>query len=299
MRIVTNPGSNLSAAAIARYEVELTPQTIMVDGVGHDTREPPSFAQIDAWVRGAKVHPYVVGTTAAEYVALFRRIARVDPNILTITTSRKVIGSYDAAVSAARTMQSRREHDSLEIAVADSGVTDAGAGLAVALAGELVRSGVGLDEAARRLEAFRKAAVFRFVPDSLDYLVKGGRASLLKAWLADWMGVRPVLGFVDGEPNVITKVSSSVDRTAALVDQVAIACGDGEPVWAVMMHGGGADETQAVRCERALRARLDVRFWTTRPLSPSIYLHTGPGSLAIAALPLGKVDWRAADPPVL
>jgi DegV family protein with EDD domain len=298
VRIVTNPGSNLSAAAIARYEVELTPQTIMVDGVAHDTRETPSFAQIDAWVRGAKLHPYVVGTTAAEYVALFRRVARADPDILTVTSSRKIIGSYDAAVSASRTMYGRREHDRLEIAVADSGVTDAGAGFAVAVAGELARGGATLAEASRMLAAFPKAAVFRFVPDRLDYLVKGGRATLLKAWLADWMGVRPVIGFVDGEPSVVAKISASVDRTLGLVDTVTTACTAGERVCVAMMHGGGTSEREADHCERALRARLDVASWTVRPLSPSIYLHAGPGSLALAVLSLDKLGWRSDAPPL-
>jgi DegV family protein with EDD domain len=299
LRIVTNPGSNLSAAAIVRYEVELTPQTIMVDGVAHDTREPPSFDDIDRWVAGAKVHPYVVGTTAAEYVAMYRRIAKLDPHVLTVTTSRRIIGSFDAAVSAARTMHGRPEHDRLELAVADSGMTDAGAGLAVTLAGEAARAGASVDEAARLVEAFRTAAVFRFVPDKLDYMVKGGRASVLKAWLADWMGVRPVVGFIDGEPSVVAKISASIDRTAALVDLVARACGDGERVWIAVMHGGGAAERDAGRCEQALRARLDVRFSTTRPLSPSSYLHSGRNSLALAALPLTKVGWTADAAPLL
>lgn len=299
MRIVTNPGSNLSPAAIARYEVELTPQTIMVDGVGHDTREPPSFDQIDAWVRGSKTHPYVIGTTAAEYVALFRRVARVDPHILTVTSSRLIIGSYDAALSAARTMHGRAEHDRLEVAVADSGVTDAGAGLAVALAGEAMRGGADLEETSRWIAAYRACAVFRFVPDTLDYLVKGGRTSVLKAWLADWMGVRPVIGFVDGEPSVVAKVSTSVDRATALVDLIARDCGEGQRVWVAMTHGGGAGEQAAEHCEQAVRARFDVRFWTARPLCPSIYLHAGPGSIALAVVPLDKLGWRSDAAPLL
>jgi fatty acid kinase fatty acid binding subunit len=270
----------------------------LVDGVGHDTRDATSFAQIDAWVRGAKLHPYVVGTTAAEYVALLRRVARVDPNILTVTSSRRIIGSYDAAVSAARTMHERREHDRLEIAVADSGVTDVGAGFAVAIAGELAQAGASLAEATRVLDAYRKSAVFRFVPDRLDYLVKGGRANLLKAWLADWMGVRPVIGFVDGEPSVVAKISTSADRTLGLVDVVVKACGEGERVCVAMMHGGGAAEQEAVHCEQAVRARLDVRSWTTRPLSPSIYLHAGPGSLALAVVSLDKLGWRSDATPL-
>jgi len=39
MRIITNPGSNLTSAIVARYDVDVTPQQIVVDGVLHDTRD--------------------------------------------------------------------------------------------------------------------------------------------------------------------------------------------------------------------------------------------------------------------
>ena len=71
MRIVTNPGCNLPAAAIRHFDLEICPQQIVVDGVSHDTRAGIPYPVIDGWVRTARDFPHVVGTTAHEFAAIF------------------------------------------------------------------------------------------------------------------------------------------------------------------------------------------------------------------------------------
>ncbi len=74
MLIVTNPGSNLSAALAARFGILLTPQHIVVDGALYDTRADFGLSQVDEWVETATTHPYVLGTSAAAYAALFTNL---------------------------------------------------------------------------------------------------------------------------------------------------------------------------------------------------------------------------------
>lgn len=187
----------------------------------------------------------------------------------------------------------------MTIAVADSGVTDVGAGLATVLAGEAMLAGDSLAAIEARIERFRRAAIFRFVPDQLDYLVKGGRTSLFKAWLADWLRVRPLLGFQDGEVALLGRVSISADRATVLVDSAIAGLKPDAQVWVAVMHGGGRAVADAERCESLVRDRLDVRFCAVRPLSPSIYLHTGPAALGLVVVPLSPIDWTDRPPPVL
>jgi DegV family protein with EDD domain len=296
MRIVTNPGSNLSVAAIERYDVRLTPQVIVVDDKPHDTRGDIPLEDIDRWVRTAKVHPYVVGTTAAEFVGIFRDVARNDREILAVMTSRKVIGSHDAAVSAARTLSQATGGEAVKVLVADSGATDLAAGLATMLAGESMRAGRSLEDAAAIVEACRKSATFRFVPQTLDYLVKGGRATSLRAWLANLLSVRPVVGFVDGEVKAIDRVSSKEPAARSLAALAEREHRQGRAIWAGIFHGGV--EPAALVLERELRDRFDVRWSCVRPLCPSIYLHAGPGALGYAIVPLDQLGWDPPVPPI-
>lgn len=294
MLIVTNPGSNLSEAELAAYGVRLTPQQIVVDGVSHDTRAGVTHEQIDAWVRGAKVHPHVVGTTAAEFVTIFRELLRADPEVFAVMTSRKIIGSHDAAVAAARTLV--ESHKTPRVHVLDSGVTDLGAGLACALVGEAIVAGLTPAAIEELIAAYRAHARFVFVPETLDYLVKGGRATVVRAFLANVLGVRPLIGFVDGELKVLRKVDKKGDLAAELCAALEETIPAGRPMWAAVMHGGGL--VKASLAATAVRARWSVEWQVVRPLSPSIYLHAGPGTVGVAAIDLTALPWRPPKPRV-
>lgn len=294
MQIVTNPGSNLSPEALQRYGVKLTAQSIMVDGQVHDTRDDLPLSQIDAWVKRAKLHPHVVGTTAAEFVSLFRELAKTDRQILAVLTSRKIIGTYDAAISAARTLRTVAGHGDVEIVACDTGMTDAGAGLAVTLAGEAARGGASMADVAAQIEAFREHARFVIQPDNFDYLVKGGRATAVRAWLANLLQIRPILGFRDGEVAVVDKVKASIPLEDAVSDHFVKEIGAGQPVWAAVMHGNAPE--RAARLMDRLERKFDVRYGTLRPLSSSIYLHAGPGSVGGAVVPLSRLPISVSSP---
>ncbi|HTJ83928.1 MAG TPA: DegV family protein [Polyangiaceae bacterium] len=293
MIVVTNPGSNLPVELVGKYGIELTPQQIMVDGTAHDTREGVTFEQIDAWVRTAREHPYVLGTNAGEFANLFSRIAQRNKEIFAVMTSRKVIGSHDAAVVAARTVTER--HPDVRIAVGDTGVTDLGAGLACVLAAEARESGATMPQISALIAAFRKNVRFLVAVKTLDYLVKGGRASTMRAFFADLFGLRPLIAFVDGELRAVGKTNAKADPSVALGTWLEKQAGPKRPVWAGVFHGNSP--VLAAMMQKELRARFDVSYCLVRPLSPSIYLHLGPESVGAGIIPLDALPWQPSKAP--
>lgn len=205
MLLVTNPGTNVPMTFVEEHAITMLPQQIVVDEVFHDTRTGMSLDTIDEWVAGAKVHPYVLGTSAAEFAGHLTRLSAEDSELLVIMTSRNLIQSYDACKSACKTLANQRKWRHLKIRVIDSGVTDIGTGLVTMYAAEARAAGFGLDEVANLTEEFVAATQTVFVVQELDYVVKGGRASFVKAWAAKFFGVRPILAFVDGfiEPSTL------------------------------------------------------------------------------------------------
>lgn len=84
MIVATNPGSNLPKVIAQRFGIVLTPQQIVVDGDHHDTRGDFGLEQVDQWVDTANTHPYVLGTSAAEYAQLFRELSKRDSQLLSL-----------------------------------------------------------------------------------------------------------------------------------------------------------------------------------------------------------------------
>lgn len=295
MRIFTNPGSNLSPRCLAHYDIALAPQQIVVDGVSHDTRQPISLREVDEWVNRSREYPYVVGATALGMLDLYLESFKGDRQLLGVTTSKKIIQSYQAAESAARTVKGRPSYSDARIALVDSGVTDVGTGLVCIAAGEAARAGLPLAKAAAVAEAMSQQGVMLFYVPELQRLVKGGRAGAVRAWLAEKLDRRPMLSFVDGEVASIATVRAVPDPAEVLARAARERLGARRRVWLGIAHGGVPD--LAATSLAACRQQFDVAFAYVRPLSPSIYLHAGPRSVMIAVYPVDQLGWEPTTPP--
>lgn len=293
MRIVTNPGSNLSAAEIARYGVTVTAQRLVVDGVEHDTRKriPPYL--VDDWVARAAAFPHMVGTTASEFTHAFSTLARTDREILSITTSRRVIQTYAASCAAAKALRQSTAWEGLKIVTLDSGFTDVAAGLLVIAAAELARRGMALDEIVTALETLSATGRMAIVPERLDNLIKGGRASAFRGFLANIFEVKPLLGLRDGELRLLRSIRRDEDRLALIVDELAMV-GSGRRVWIALGHGN--DPAPAEQLLKLFEARFDVAYSVVRPLCTATYLHAGSGAVFACVLPVDALPFALPTP---
>ncbi len=295
MKLITNPGTNLSEDFVEAHDVEILPQQIVVDGEHHDTRGRIPLSTVDEWVSMAKTHPYVLGTSAAEFAQHFTRVGATESEQLVVSTSRQIIPSFDAAQTAQRLLQKRASWAHLSIRVVDSGTTDVGAGLATAFAAQARSAGLDLEQVTRLTQDFSDATKAAFALRSMDYAAKGGRASFLKVWAAKFLKVRPVIAFVDGRPSPVGTYRASADPADALIEwlmkaQPPTVDGVRRKVWLGVSHGQ-APEAAELFADR-LGEIYDVAYRSVLPLTPSIYLHSGDGALLAAVADISSLDWH-------
>ncbi|MCC6337827.1 MAG: DegV family EDD domain-containing protein [Myxococcales bacterium] len=298
MRILTNPGSNIGDDLAHSLDVDLTPQKIVVDGISHDTRNAMDLTQVDRWVKNASQHPFVQGTTEVEFTEHFTRLAKKDPEILAVMTSRQIIGSHDAAVAAAAALKSAADPalEAAKIEVVDTTVTDVGAGLVTMAAVQARKAGLSLQDTAKFCRAFALAGRSVISVATLENLIKGGRASFLQGWVANFLNVRPLLSFDNGKPVSVARVSAKADPAEKLDEWMGERLDKGRAVWLGIAHGDVEDKAKALLAR--LKDRYQVEFSMVRALSPSIYLHVGRGGLALFIYPLDGLPHRPAAPSV-
>lgn len=295
MILVTNPGSNLDPSLARQMGVRLTPQRIHVDGEDIDTREGISLAQVEDFIARAKKWPYVVGSTAAEQVAVLEELRDRHDDILFVTTSKKVIRTYYGAVSASRVFTEKYPQMEGRVQIHDNGVTDAGAGLATIAAYTLAGRGISPTTISATLD--RVAAKHRmiFLLRSLKYSVNGGRTSFMRSKMAEMLGLAPVLAFVDGELKLRKKVKLKRDPVDVILEAFREEVPAGTKIWASVFHGAVPRVAQALR-ER-IQAEWDVVFLYERELSSSIYLHSGKGTIGATMFNVTDEDALHAPPP--
>jgi DegV family protein with EDD domain len=295
MRLLTNPGSNLSPAQIDRYRVMVLPQRIVVDDEAHDTREPIGFAEVDRWVATARRWPSTIGTTAAETVSAFQQAVREGAkHLMVVTTSKKIINSYDAAVLASTTFLASGQGRGVKIAVVDTGVTDIGAMLVCILAGEAMRASLPWDEIESVVQTAAAQTRMCLSVATLDNMVRGGRASFLRRVVADVLGVRPILAFMPdgaiGAAGTFRKRGESFDK---LMEWMKGEIEPGRRVLAAALHT--ADEGPAAVLLERLHRTYDVAASFARPVAAGVYLHMGPGAIGMAVTPIDRLGWTPRE----
>lgn len=285
VRIITNPDDD----EVHRHDVEVMPQKVVVDGISHDTRNDlGNFEKIDRWVKSAQRHPTVQGTTEAEFIETLSRLGKVDPELLVVATSRKLIGSHDAALAASAKLPG------LKIEVVDTQVTDVGAGLCTLAAVQARRAGLPLADLARFVRAFAERGRNVITVTTLENLIKGGRASALQGFMANMLNVRPLISIVDGAAGSVGRMSARHDRAQKAEEYLTSRIDPGAAVWIAVAHGGAPDVAEAV--VKRLKDKYRVEYALVRPLSTSIYLHGGPGAVMSFVYPLDGLSFRPTPP---
>lgn len=137
-----------------------------------------------------------------DYAEAFRRGAQDGAQVLCITLSSRLSGSYQSACIAAEELPGR-------VTVVDSRNVCVGQRVLVELALQLARAGEGAESIAARLEQERGRVRVIALLDTLEYLRRGGRISAASAVAGTLLSIKPVVAVEDGAVVVLGKARGS------------------------------------------------------------------------------------------
>ncbi len=142
-------------------------------------------------------------------------VAQGYESIVSIHLSSALSGTCNSAYLAAETC-------SIPVEIIDSLSASAGVALVVEEAVALRDSGVGLDSMVAALRSMTGAIRFYFIPDTLENLVKGGRAGKAQGVVSDLLNIKllislnekgsvEVLGKGRGAKNIVNTMSDLIE----------------------------------------------------------------------------------------
>lgn len=218
--------------------------------------------------------PSTTQPTPHDFAEVYGKLAEETDEILVITISSKLSGTYQSAIQAQKMVQGK-----CQINIVDSLSVAMGQGLIVISTVDAVKKGANLDEATKFAQraASRSHLIAYF--DTLKYLAKGGRIGKAQGLLGSMLSVKPILTVKDGEMSPLTRVRSLNAGFDYLYNVVANA---GKLESLAVEHAttpGDAD-------------KLVERFSSIFPkdniyraiISPVVGTHAGPNALAISYL---------------
>lgn len=194
--------------------------------------------------------------------------------IVTITVSSAMSGTYQNALSAAKLVE-------VPVSVVDAKGPTMTVGWQVLAAARMREAGADLKSVLTAVEQVRRKLVQLVSMDSLEYLQKGGRIGDAVKWVGSLLNVKPLIRINHETGRVEPVTLSRTHRAAveALYGNFLRAVEGGKKLHVAVMHGNVPEEAR-VLAER-IQAELHPIELLINITGPVLGINTGPGALAL------------------
>lgn len=226
-----------------------------------------------------------------EYTDLFREMLDEGKDILHLTLSSGISGTYNSAVIAAE--QLKGEYPDRKIYVVDSLAASSGFGLLVDTIADMRDAGKSIDELYTWICENKKKVQHWFFTSDLTFFIKGGRVSKAAGFFGGMLGICPLLN-VDFEGRLIAREKV---RTKRKVIQRIVQKME-ENAEGGLNYSGKCfiSQSECMEDAKAVAALVESRFPNLNgkveiyPIGATIGSHTGPGTVALFFWGKERVD---------
>jgi DegV family protein with EDD domain len=188
-----------------------------------------------------------------------------------------ISGKLSATVQSARVAA---EAYGERVTVIDTASASAGTALCALGVERLLAHGASVAEIAGYGATFARTAHCCFSVETLDYLQRGGRIGRAQALVGGLLGVRPILGIVDGEVVALARVRGASRVLAAMLEQLALGSAADAGLRVAIAHAQAPEQAAALAAAVSeLRPRAEIELVV--PLGPVIGTYGGPGTIGL------------------
>jgi len=227
-----------------------------------------------------KALPKTSQPSPLEFSEVYAELARQGcEEIVSVHLSQAISGTYESARMAA-------EEASVPVRIVDTKAATQATGLAVKSAVEARNSGASGEEVeARTIKVVSQTRMF-FVLDTLDYLVKGGRAGKAQGLAASLLNIKPILTFTpEGVVAPFKKVKGTRKAMHEMVTQLVSDSKALGPLKVAIFQADAPDligEFESLVKEADFECEIEVGGW----VGSVIGTYGGPNAIGCAYHPI-------------
>ena len=284
VRVVTDSTCDLPPDLARSHGIQVIPLLVLFgDHIYHDgvDLKPRDFYD---QLEKAPVHPRTNPPPRMDFLETYRSLAP-KKDLISIHLSEKLSQTVvHARAAAAEGMpafqQARGGSEPVVLQVVDSENVSLGLGMLALFAARMARRGCEPDVIVERLESMRRRIHVLFAVNTLEYLARGGRIGKAQAFFGNLLGIKPILGVVDGEVTAVDKVRGGRAAQPRLVELLAKRVDPSRPVIVSIAHARApvwADRLRGLLAKTFRFSELIVA-----EMGPVVGTHAGPGTVGAA-----------------
>lgn len=228
--------------------------------------------------------PTTAQPSSGMFEKIYRTVAEAGRSILSIHISSGLSGTINSAHVGAE-----QAAEAAEVTTWDSLSLSGGERFQVLAAALAARAGWTLQAIQERLAAIRAETEVIYTLETLEYLARGGRIGRVQALMGSVLKIKPVIrvDHSDGKYSTVTKERTLSQAIEALSEHLA-AMYQNTPLWVTVLHGR-LQESADLLAQR-LGESLNVAKMETLRISPVLGVHTGPGIVGAAVVPMKLME---------
>ena len=215
--VVVDSSADLADPVLDRHHISIVPLQVMFGNETFRDRVELKPEEFYRRLRNAKDLPTTSQPAPAEFVRVFRDALEEADEVVALTLSGSLSGTYQSGKAAAKAAGLDR------VFVVDTHSASLGLGMQALRAAELAESGWRAEDIVAELGRLRAQSGVFITVDRYDNLLRSGRVTRGKAWVAGMLDVKPILSLDDagrivpvdrvrGRDNVVPRVLSLLER---------------------------------------------------------------------------------------
>lgn len=193
IKIITDSTAYIPKEYLDENGVTVIPLRVLMGEEEFDEGLPGSYGAFFEKFTKTKLFPKTSQPSLAEFTDLYNKIIDNGDEAIVYTISQTLSGTFSVANLA---KEQCKEPD--KITVLDSQNCCQTTWGFVMETVEMIKSGKSRDEIVEEIEKLQVGSQITFVPDSLEYLKRGGRIGKVSATLGTLLQLKPVLTFKQG-----------------------------------------------------------------------------------------------------
>ena len=272
LRIITDTGSDITHLGAPALGLESLELSVQFEEFPYDYRNDTDFSIFYENLAKAKNLPTTSQVTPGQYLEVFEDAKSKGDEVLVITISGGISGTYQSAVMA----QTECGYDG--ITVWDSRHATISQRYLAEYAARLRDEGKTRAEIFEILEGLKEKVVLLVQLDTLKYLKKGGRIPATTAVIGEMLNMKPRVTMQDGKVTPIGKSRGDEAGRQAMWAQLEA---DGWDETFPVFFGYSADQKRGEAFMQATRAKYNLPDGRLCPVGGVIGTYGGPNCLAI------------------
>ena len=283
MKIVTDCAADMSAQELEELDITQAPLFIQFPEGEVNSAD---LSSDDFYNRLEAMRPAIPTTaqpSSGIFAELYRNLAEKEKEIFSIHISSGLSGTINSARDGGELVK-----DQAHVTYWDTLTLSGGERFQVMAAALASRANWALDAIQKRLESIREKTEVIYTLDTLEYLARGGRIGRVKALAGALLNLKPVIRVdTDGKYSTVT-TGRTLTKSMNAIAEYLYGQYLQTPVWTTVLHGRFAEKAEVLA--EGLKSKLNIAKLEVSRISPVLGVHTGPGIVGAAVVPMELME---------